>query len=93
MLDGFEILTTSGIVLWRRHYTPISSNLIDSLVRDVFIEEKQKSGGGETGAPSYKKDRYTLRWTSAKDVGLVFVVGEAPPIPYEWPCLGLGERD
>ncbi|KAK0257689.1 hypothetical protein LTS09_007301 [Friedmanniomyces endolithicus] len=73
MLDGFEILTTSGIVLWRRHYTPISSNLIDSLVRDVFIEEKQKSGGSETGAPSYKKDRYTLRWTSAKDVGLVFV--------------------
>jgi len=77
MLDGFEILTTSGIVLWRRHYTPISSNLIDSLVRDVFIEEKQKPGGGENGAPSYKKDRYTLRWTSAKDVGLVFVVGEA----------------
>ncbi|KAK0346479.1 hypothetical protein LTR59_007525 [Friedmanniomyces endolithicus] len=73
MLDGFEILTTSGIVLWRRHYTPISSNLIDSLVRDVFIEEKQKPGGGENGAPSYKKDRYTLRWTSAKDVGLVFV--------------------
>ncbi|KAK1808869.1 hypothetical protein LTR12_016763 [Friedmanniomyces endolithicus] len=73
MLDGFEILTTSGIVLWRRHYTPISSSLIDSLVRDVFIEEKQKSGGGENSAPSYKKDRYTLRWTSAKDVGLVFV--------------------
>ncbi|KAK1812065.1 hypothetical protein LTR12_013568 [Friedmanniomyces endolithicus] len=75
MLDGFEILTTSGIVLWRRHYTPISSNLIDSLVRDVFIEEKQKPkpGGGENGALSYKKDRYTLRWTSAKDVGLVFV--------------------
>ncbi|KAK5144864.1 hypothetical protein LTR32_003275 [Rachicladosporium monterosium] len=66
MLDGFEILTTSGIVLWRRHYTPISSSLIDSLVRDVFIEEKQKSGGGENSAPSYKKDR-------AKDVGLVFV--------------------
>ncbi|KAK0248430.1 hypothetical protein B0A54_15960 [Friedmanniomyces endolithicus] len=73
MLDGFEILTTSGIVLWRRHYTPISSSLIDSLVRDVFIEEKQKPGGGENGAPSYKKDRYTLRWTTAKDVGLVFV--------------------
>ncbi|KAK1092539.1 hypothetical protein LTR48_004145 [Friedmanniomyces endolithicus] len=58
MLDGFEILTTSGIVLWRRHYTPISSSLIDSLVRDVFIEEKQKSGGGENSAPSYKKDRW-----------------------------------
>ncbi|TKA78515.1 hypothetical protein B0A55_01981 [Friedmanniomyces simplex] len=73
MLDAFEILTTSGIVLWRRHYAPLSSNVIDSLVRDVFIEEKQKSGGAENSAPSYKKDRYTLRWTSAKDVGLVFV--------------------
>ncbi|TKA66668.1 hypothetical protein B0A55_09029 [Friedmanniomyces simplex] len=73
MLDGFEILTTSGIVLWRRHYTPLSSNLIDSLVRDVFIEEKQKATVGGGGVDSYKKDSYTLRWTSAKDVGLVFV--------------------
>ncbi|KAK5684033.1 hypothetical protein LTS10_003897 [Elasticomyces elasticus] len=71
MLDAFEILSTSGIVLWRRHYAPLASNVIDSLVRDVFIEEKQKPAGGDT--PSYKKDRYTLRWTTAKDVGLVFV--------------------
>lgn len=69
MLDAFEILTTSGIVLWRKQYAPVSANVVDSLVRDVLIEEKQ------TGQESYKKDRYTLRWTSAKDVGLVFVVG------------------
>ena len=72
-MDGFEILTTSGIVLWRKHYTPISPHLIDSLVRDVFIEEKQKA---VSEGNAYKKDRYTLRWTSAKDVGLVFVVGK-----------------
>ncbi|KAK3071398.1 hypothetical protein LTR53_008710 [Teratosphaeriaceae sp. CCFEE 6253] len=71
MLDAFEILTTSGIVLWRRHYAPLAPTIIDSLLRDVFVEEKQKAGG--ESAPSYKKERYTLRWTAAKDVGLVFV--------------------
>jgi len=78
MLDGFEILTTSGIVLWRRHYAPLSPNIIDSLVREVFIEEKRKASGADSDAPTYRKERYTLRWTSAKDVGVVFVVGERP---------------
>ena len=45
MLDAFEILSTSGIVLWRRHYTPVSPNLINSLVGDVLIEDKQGFGG------------------------------------------------
>ena len=80
MLDAFEILTTSGIVLWRKHYTPVSSNVINSLINDVFIEERgQKSRtdvDGGSNAP-YKKDKYTLRWTGAKDVGVVFVVGKS----------------
>ncbi|KAK4569602.1 hypothetical protein LTR86_003365 [Recurvomyces mirabilis] len=72
MLDAFEILTTSGIVLWRKHYASLSPNIIDSLVRDVFIEDKSKLYT-QGDIPSYKKDRYTLRWESAKDVGVVFV--------------------
>lgn len=84
MLDAFEILTTSGIVLWRRHYTPLSPHIINSLINDVFIEERvpkptaTRDGTGEStaAAAAYKKDRYTLRWTSAKDVGLIFVVGK-----------------
>jgi hypothetical protein len=28
MLDDFSIVTTSGIVLWRRSYAPVSSNLV-----------------------------------------------------------------
>ena len=79
MLDAFEILTTSGIVLWRKEYTPVSSNVINSLINDVFIEERsqKKVDGGGRNAP-YKKDKYTLRWTSAKDVGVIFVVGKSP---------------
>ena len=79
MLDSFEILTTSGIVLWRKHYTPVSSNVINSLINDVFIEERGAKGAAQDGGSNapYRKDKYTLRWTSAKDVGLIFVVGKS----------------
>ena len=77
MLDAFEILTTSGIVLWRKHYAPVSSNVINSLINDVFIEERgQKNVDSGSNAP-YKKDKYTLRWTSAKDIGVIFVGGKS----------------
>lgn len=78
MLDAFEILTTSGIVLWRKEYSPVSSNVINSLISDVFIEERGgKTTDSEGRNAPYKKDKYTLRWTSAKDVGLIFVVGKS----------------
>jgi len=78
MLDDFSIVTTSGIVLWRRSYAPVSTNLVNSLINDVFVEERQKSGAQETALnPPYRKDKYTLKWTAAKDVGLVFVVGKS----------------
>ncbi|KAL8773558.1 MAG: hypothetical protein Q9209_001663 [Squamulea sp. 1 TL-2023] len=79
MLDGFEILTTSGVVLWSKSYAPLSSNLINGFIKDVFIEEKNVSSAAaadDTPAaqhPSYKKDKYTLRWASVKDLGLIFV--------------------
>ncbi len=84
MLDGFEILTTSGVVLWSKSYAPLSSSLINGFVKDVFIEEKVLPGAIATDDrvaaqnPSYKKDKYTLRWASVKDLGLVFVVRMPP---------------
>jgi signal recognition particle receptor subunit alpha len=81
MLDSFEILTTSGVVLWSRSYVPVSASVVNGLIRDVFIEETVLPGAStadEASAarnPSYKKDQYTLRWTTAKDLGLIFVVG------------------
>lgn len=80
MLDGFEILTTSGVVLWSKNYAPVSSSLINGFLKDVFIEEKVLPGAtaaDDTSAaqnPSYKKEKYTLRWASVKDLGLIFVV-------------------
>ncbi|QIX01058.1 hypothetical protein AMS68_006575 [Peltaster fructicola] len=73
MLDDFSIITTSGIVLWRKTYAPVPPNIINSLINDVFIEERQKPGSENTTNAPYRKEKYTLRWTAAKDVGLVFV--------------------
>ncbi|PGH11773.1 hypothetical protein AJ79_04674 [Helicocarpus griseus UAMH5409] len=74
MLDSFEIITTSGVVLWSRSYAPVGTQIINSLINDVFIEEKlqQESGAGSV-APRYKKEKYTLKWKRAKDLGLIFV--------------------
>ena len=81
MLDSFEIITTSGVVLWSRSYAPVGAHIINSLIKDVFIEEKTRvpeGAGGGTAHNSYKKDKYTLRWKRAKDFGLIFVVRYLP---------------
>lgn len=80
MLDAFEILTTSGIVLWSRYNVNSSSNVVNSLINDVFIEEKVRSASSQGNEPSsqrnpyYKHEKYTLKWTLVKDLGLIFVV-------------------
>ena len=80
MLDSFEILTTSGVVLWSRSSVPIAASIINSFIRDVFIEETALHGAtlsNEASAeqnPAYKRDQFTLKWTSIKDLGLIFVV-------------------
>ena len=80
MLDGFEILTTSGVVLWSKYYVPVSGSIINGFIKDVFIEEKVLPGASvtdDTSAtqnPSYRRDQYTLKWASVKDLGLIFVV-------------------
>ncbi|KAL8954644.1 MAG: hypothetical protein Q9183_007001, partial [Haloplaca sp. 2 TL-2023] len=80
MLDSFEIVTTSGVVLWSKAYAPVSSSLINGFIKDVFIEEKLLPGAkaaddtSATQHPSYNKEKYTLRWASVKELGLIFVV-------------------
>ena len=96
MLDSFEILTTSGVVLWSRSNVPIAASIINNFIRDVFIEETALRGAtlsNEVSAdqnPAYKKDQYTLRWTSVKDLGLIFVVGHALSRTYHGQLL-IGE--
>ena len=79
MLDTFEVITTSGVVLWSRTYSPINPSLINNFIADTFIEEK--SGGtalrddqsAATNVP-YRSDQHTLKWTLVKELGVIFVV-------------------
>ena len=79
MLDTFEILTTSGVVLWSRSYSRVSPAVIDNFITDVFIEEKATAAGAKDDLPAsanppYKYDQHTLRWTFNKELGVIFVV-------------------
>ncbi|KAK8193592.1 signal recognition particle, alpha subunit, N-terminal-domain-containing protein [Phyllosticta capitalensis] len=75
MLDSFEIISTTGVVLWSKKYANVSAKAIDSLIREVFIEERNVASDDPLAAqkPTFKKDGYTLKWTTAKDFGLIFV--------------------
>lgn len=74
MLDTFEVLTTSGVVLWSRKYAAVGPHVINSLIRDVFIEERVQPQAEDAGSkPTYRKEGYTLKWTTSKDLGLIFV--------------------
>ncbi|KAI0388472.1 SRP54-domain-containing protein [Xylariaceae sp. FL0594] len=78
MLDTFEILTTSGVVLWSRTYAPVSPSVIDNFIADVFIEEKGAYAGAKddqltASNPPYHYDQHTLKWTFVKELGIIFV--------------------
>ena len=94
MLDSFDIISTSGVVLWSKAYAPVSRSVINGLINDVFIEETVHPGAGAAGDgpaasnPLYKKDRYSLKWTTVKDLGLIFVVGYT----VSWACRQLTAR-
>jgi len=75
MLEAFEILTTSGVVLWSKSYAPVGAHVINSLINDVFIEEKVVPQNAPSGSsPVYKKEKYTLKWRRSKESNLIFVV-------------------
>merc|ERR1712093_861713 len=79
MLDSFEILTTSGVVLWSKSYAPTSPAIINSLITNVFIEERTLPGAGiaddisAANNPPYKYEQHTSKWTTVKELNLIFV--------------------
>ncbi|KAH7316490.1 signal recognition particle, alpha subunit, N-terminal-domain-containing protein [Stachybotrys elegans] len=78
MLDTFEILTTSGVVLWSRTYAPVNPSVINNFIADTFIEEKSKSNApseSQSAAtnPPYKSEQHTLKWTLVKELGIIIV--------------------
>lgn len=85
MLDTFEILTTSGVVLWSRSYAQVNPSVINSFIADVFIEENSSSATTTTAASAtaqsssaatnapYNSPPHTLRWAFNKELGIIFV--------------------
>lgn len=76
MLEAFEILTTSGVVLWSKSYAPVGAHVVNSLINDVFIEERVQLQATTNTSPIYKKEKYTLKWKRVKEFNLIFVVCE-----------------
>ncbi|ROV94947.1 hypothetical protein VSDG_07040 [Cytospora chrysosperma] len=78
MLDTFEIVTTTGVVVWSRKWAPVKPSVIDNFITNVFIEEKGASSfvkannSAATNLP-YKTEQHTLRWTMVKELGIIFV--------------------
>jgi signal recognition particle receptor subunit alpha len=71
MIELFTILTSGGIVLFRK--SPLSSNLpasstylIDQVISNIFIQDRLNE-------LNYVKDGYTIKWTFANDLDLIFV--------------------
>lgn len=75
MLDHFTILTTGGLVLWSKSFTP-SPSPFDALIREALIEERSSSSSSSSSSSISKwdKDGFSLLWTLANELELVFVV-------------------
>src|SRR5271169_4179708 len=69
MLDLFTVLTSGGIVLFQRSQAASANStayLIDRVISDVFLQERSSER-------EYAKDGYTVKWTFANELGLIFV--------------------
>ncbi|KAJ1666993.1 hypothetical protein IW140_002205 [Coemansia sp. RSA 1813] len=67
MLDQFTIATKGGVVLWNKEYTGISGHPVNSLIQDELIP------GGRTESSKYTSGAYTLQWTFANELNVIFV--------------------
>jgi signal recognition particle receptor subunit alpha len=78
MLDAFEVITTSGVVIWSRKYATVNPSVINTFIADTFIEEKSgasalREAQANGVVPAYKRDQHTLKWTVVKELGVIFV--------------------
>ncbi|ROW13901.1 hypothetical protein VPNG_03619 [Cytospora leucostoma] len=89
MLDTFEIVTTTGVVVWSRKWAPVKPSVIDSFITNVFIEEKGasnfvKANNSAATNPPYKTEQHTLRWTMVKELGIIFVAVYGSLLHLSW---------
>lgn len=67
MIDLLTVFHRGGAVLYTRSLAPVGDSPVDALIGNVLLEER-------TGASSYRHgDKYTVKWTFANELDLVFV--------------------
>lgn len=68
MIDLFTVFHRGGVVLYERQLQAVPGHPVDSLISNVLLEERVG------GAQSYRhEEKYTVKWTFANDLDLVFV--------------------
>ncbi|KAI9502778.1 hypothetical protein GGI25_005859 [Coemansia spiralis] len=67
MLDQFTIATKGGVILWNKEYAGVAGHPVDSLIQDEIIP------GGRTDTSKYTAGAYTLQWTFANELNVIFV--------------------
>ena len=80
MLDLFTILTSGGIVLFHESQGSAQSApsyLIDRLISDVFMQQRSSD-------KEYAQDGYTVKWTFANELGLIFVAAYQKILALTW---------
>ncbi|KAJ1799978.1 hypothetical protein LPJ59_001447 [Coemansia sp. RSA 2399] len=71
MLDQFTIATKGGVVLWNKEYTGITGHPVNSLIHSELIPGGGRSEG--SGSSKYTWGAYTLQWTFANELNVIFV--------------------
>ncbi|KAI8052479.1 SRP54-type protein [Syncephalis plumigaleata] len=66
MLDHFTVFTRGGIVLWSSSFSQLQGDPVNDLVREVLVEER-------TGQRAFESGSYTVHWTLANELNIVFV--------------------
>ncbi|KAJ2544162.1 hypothetical protein EV175_005916, partial [Coemansia sp. RSA 1933] len=70
MLDQFTIATKGGVVLWNKEYTQMSGHPVNSLIQNELIPGAR---GGTEGSNKYTSGSYTMQWTFANELNVIFV--------------------
>jgi signal recognition particle receptor subunit alpha len=67
MIEAVAVLTRGGLVLWNHTAQDIKGNPINTLIRAVLLEDR-------TGDKVFNTDNYSIKWSLANDVDLIFVI-------------------
>ena len=65
MIDEFTVFNRGGLVLWSHKLTAVIGRPIDTVIQTVLLLDRQSQA-------QYKNEKYTVKWTFANDVELIF---------------------